>query len=115
MTLSPYVPFVLSEHVNTILARLLGPEQLGVDDIQHWIIHPGGPKILESLGKQLGLEKSRMRASWHVLSEYGNCGATTVLLVLEEVLKTDKPKRGEYGVMMGFGPGLTVEGMLIRF
>ena len=56
-----------------------------------------------------------MRASWHVLGEYGNCGAVSVLLVLEEVLKTDKPQRGEYGVMMGFGPGLTVEGMLVRF
>ena len=34
---------------------------------------------------------------------------------LEEVLRTDRPKPGEYGVMMGFGPGLTVEGMLVRF
>ncbi len=115
MTLSPYVPFVLAEHVDAFLDKLLGPEGLGKNDIQHWLIHPGGPKILESLARQLKLDKSRMRASWHVLSEYGNCGATTVLLVLEEVLKTDKPRRGEYGVMMGFGPGLTVEGMLVRF
>jgi predicted naringenin-chalcone synthase len=50
-----------------------------------------------------------------VLGEYGNCSSTTVLLVLEELLKTDKPQKGEYGVMMAFGPGLTVEGMLVRF
>lgn len=115
MTLSPYVPFVLAEHVDAFLEKLLGPEKLGTRDVKHWLIHPGGPKILEALGKQLKLDKSRMRASWHVLSEFGNCGATTVLLVLEEVLKTEKPQRGEYGVMMGFGPGLTVEGMLVRF
>lgn len=115
MTLSPYVPFVLAEHVDAFLEKLVGPEGLRKDDIQHWLIHPGGPKILESLARQLKLDKARMRASWHVLSEYGNCGATTVLLVLEEVLRTDKPKKGEYGVMMGFGPGLTVEGMLVRF
>lgn len=115
MTLSPYVPFVLGEHVDTFLEKLLGPEKLTAGDVQHWLIHPGGPKILEALARQLKLGKERMRASWHVLSEYGNCGAVTVLLVLEEVLKTEKPKRGEYGVMMGFGPGLTVEGMLVRF
>ncbi|OJH42323.1 type III polyketide synthase [Cystobacter ferrugineus] len=115
MNLSPYVPFVLAEHVDDFLEKLLGPEGLKAGDIKHWLIHPGGPKILEGLGKQLKLDKSRMRASWHVLSEYGNCGATTVLLVLEEVLRSDNPQRGEYGVMMGFGPGLTVEGILVRF
>ncbi|HEX8539965.1 MAG TPA: type III polyketide synthase [Cystobacter sp.] len=115
MNLSPYVPFVLAEHVDDFLEKLLGPEGLKAGDIKHWLIHPGGPKILEGLGKQLKLDKSRMRASWHVLSEYGNCGATTVLLVLEEVLRADNPQRGEYGVMMGFGPGLTVEGILVRF
>lgn len=115
MTLSPYVPFVLAEHIDAFLEKLLGPEKLGASDIQHWLIHPGGPKILEAIARQLKLDKSAMRASWHVLSEFGNCGCVTALLVLEEALKTDKPKRGEYGVMMGFGPGLTVEGMLVRF
>jgi predicted naringenin-chalcone synthase len=115
MTLSPFVPFVLAEHIDAFLKKLLEPEGLGAGDVKHWLIHPGGPKILEVVGKQLKLDRSRLRASWHVLAEYGNCGATTVLLVLEEALKTDKPQRGEYGVMMGFGPGLTVEGMLIRF
>ncbi|MET0400895.1 MAG: type III polyketide synthase [Cystobacter sp.] len=115
MNLSPYVPFVLAEHVDAFLEQLLGPEGLGQQDIKHWLIHPGGPKILESLARQLKLDKPAMRASWHVLAEYGNCGATSVMLVLEEVLRTDKPQRGEYGVMMGFGPGLTVEGILVRF
>jgi predicted naringenin-chalcone synthase len=115
MTLSPFVPFVLAEHLDAFLEKLLEPEGLGAADVKHWLIHPGGPKILEMLGKQLGLDRARLRPSWHVLSEYGNCGAVTVLLVLEELLKTEKPQRGEYGVMMGFGPGLTVEGLLIRF
>jgi predicted naringenin-chalcone synthase len=115
MTLSPFVPFVLAENIHTFLEKLLEPEGLDVPDVKHWLIHPGGPKILEMLGKQLKLDKAQLRPSWHVLSEFGNCGAVTVLLVLEELLKTEKPQRGEYGVMMGFGPGLTVEGMLIRF
>ncbi len=115
MSLSPFVPFVLAEHIDVYLERLLGPEGLTAKDITRWIIHPGGPKILEMLAKQLGLTREDMRASWHVLEEYGNCASGTVLLVLEDMLKKDAPKRGEYGVMMSFGPGLTMEGALLRF
>ncbi len=115
MTLSPFVPFVIAEHIDAYLERLLAPEGLTPKDVKHWCIHPGGPKIIEMLAKKLGLTEAQLRATWHVLGEYGNCSSTTVLLVLEELLKTDKPRKGEYGVMMAFGPGLTVEGMLVRF
>jgi predicted naringenin-chalcone synthase len=115
MTLSPYVPFVLAEHIEGYLEKLLGPEKLKHQDIKHWVIHPGGPKILEFLAKQLSLTPEQMRASWHVLAEYGNCSSSTVMLILEELLKKEAPQRGEYGVMLAFGPGLTVEGMLLRF
>jgi predicted naringenin-chalcone synthase len=115
MTLSPYVPFVIAENIGAYLERLLGPEKLSVGDVKHWMIHPGGPKIVEMLAKQLGLTEAQMRATWQVLGEYGNCSSTTVMLVMEELLKTDKPQKGEYGVMLAFGPGLTVEGALVRF
>jgi predicted naringenin-chalcone synthase len=115
MHLSPYVPFVLAENIGAYLEKLLGPEKLSVGDVKHWAIHPGGPKILELLAKQLSLTPAQMRASWHVLEQYGNCSSSTVMLILEELLKKDAPQRGEYGVMMAFGPGLTIEGMLLRF
>jgi predicted naringenin-chalcone synthase len=115
MTLSPFVPFVIAEHIDDYLEKLLGPMGLGVSDVKHWLIHPGGPKIIEMLARKLGLAEAQLRATWHVLREYGNCSSATVLLVLEELLRTDRPQRGEYGVMMAFGPGLTVEGLLLRF
>lgn len=115
MTLSPFVPFVLAEHIQGYLEKLLGPEKLSVGDVKHWMVHPGGPKILELLARQLHLTPAQMRASWHVLEEYGNCSSSTVLLILDDVLKKDAPRRGEYGVMMAFGPGLTIEGILLRF
>ncbi|WP_257453470.1 type III polyketide synthase [Archangium lipolyticum] len=115
MTLSPYVPFVIAENIHAYLEKLLGPEKLSVGDVKHWIIHPGGPKIVEMLGKQLKLTEAQLASTWHVLGEYGNCSSATVMLVLEHMLKADKPQRGEYGVMLAFGPGLTVEGALVRF
>ncbi len=115
MTLSPYVPFVLVEHIEAFLSKLLGPENLAVSDIKHWGIHPGGPKIVEFISKKLALTDAQVRATWHVLAQYGNCSSSTVLLVLEDILKQDQPRRGEYGVLMAFGPGLTMEGLLLRF
>jgi predicted naringenin-chalcone synthase len=115
MTLAAGVPTVLAENIEGFLAKLLQPLGLSPSDIGHWGIHPGGPKILRVLGKQLALQPAHLRASWDVLRNAGNCASATVLLVLENILRVDKPRRGEYGVLLTFGPGLTLEGAVIRF
>ena len=74
-----------------------------------------GGLMIEFISKKLALTDAQVRATWHVLAQYGNCSSSTVLLVLEDILKQDQPRRGEYGVLMAFGPGLTMEGLLLRF
>jgi predicted naringenin-chalcone synthase len=115
MTLAAGVPAALQENIEGFLVKLLEPLGLSARDVRHWGIHPGGPKILRVLGKQLGLQPERLRASWDVLANAGNCASATVLLVLENILRVDKPRRGEYGVLLAFGPGLTIEGAVLRF
>lgn len=115
MTLAAGVPAVLQENIEGFLVKLLQPLGLSAADISHWAIHPGGPKILRVLGKQLALQPEQLRASWDVLANAGNCASATVLLVLENILRVDKPRPGEYGVMLAFGPGLTIEGGVVRF
>lgn len=115
MTLAAGVPAVLQENIETFLAKLLEPVGLSAADIAHWGIHPGGPKILRKLGKQLRLRPEQLRASWDVLANAGNCASATVLLVLENILRVDSPSRGEHGVLLTFGPGLTIEGAVLRF
>jgi predicted naringenin-chalcone synthase len=115
MTLASGVPAVLEQNIDGFLAKLLEPLGLSAGDIAHWAIHPGGPKIVRKLGKQLGLEPEQLRGSWDVLANAGNCASATVLLVLENILRVDKPRRGEHGVLLTFGPGLTIEGAVLRF
>ena len=115
MTLAAGVPTALQENIEEFLAKLLQPLGLSANDVSHWGIHPGGPKILRVLGKQLALQPEQLRASWDVLANAGNCASATVLLVLENILRVDKPRRGEYGVLLTFGPGLTIEGAVVRF
>lgn len=115
MTLSPYVPFVIAEHVRGLVERLIMPEGLALSDVKHWAVHPGGPKILDVVGDKLRLPAGALEPSYTVLRERGNCSSGTVLLVLEELMRSRSPAAGEYGVMLAFGPGLTMESMLVRF
>ncbi len=115
MSLSPRVPVTLRRHVQTAVERLLTPHGLGIRDVTHWLAHPGGPSILEAIAARLELSDEQLAHSWKVLREHGNCSSATVLMVLEEALKSGATHPGEWGVMMAFGPGLTLETCLLRF
>jgi predicted naringenin-chalcone synthase len=115
MTLSPLVPLVLAEGIERFVHDLLAPVGLRHRDVTYWGVHPGGPKILNQIVAKLGLTDAQARASRAVLSEYGNCSSATVLLILNDILEHERPAAGEYGVFMAFGPGLTMESLLMQF
>ncbi|MEV4704756.1 type III polyketide synthase [Actinoplanes sp. NPDC049316] len=112
MGLSPQVPDVLSVHVRRLVDELLGRNGLTVGDVDGWAIHPGGPKILDVVQERLGLTDEHLAASREVLSTYGNCSSPTVLLALEELRRRPEPPRRV--VMLAFGPGLTLYGVLLQ-
>ena len=115
MSLSPRVPITLRREVRGAVERLLSPHGLDRSDITHWIIHPGGPSILEVIQQRLELSEEQMAPSWRVLAERGNCSSATVLLILDDLLQSGATRPGEWGVMMAFGPGLSLELALWRF
>ncbi|MCG7394122.1 hypothetical protein MHY87_14530 [Microvirga sp. ACRRW] len=115
MTLSPYVPFVIASLIEQFIADLCASAEVDPAQIKHWAIHPGGPKIVDLVAQKMNITERQLESTWHILSEYGNCASATVLLVLEHLVRNDQPKPGEIGVMLAFGPGLTLEGALLRF
>jgi predicted naringenin-chalcone synthase len=119
MTLSPYVPLILAEAVEPFVDRLLAPLGLARTDVQHWGIHPGGPKIIDFIGNRLGIDEAGLAPSRHVLATRGNCSSGTILLVLEQIMASSPGQRparpGDIGVLMAFGPGLTMESAVVRF
>jgi predicted naringenin-chalcone synthase len=70
---------------------------------------------LEVIAAKLELSEEQMAPSWDVLARHGNCSSATVLLILDEMLRSGRANPGDYGVMMAFGPGLTLETCLLRF
>jgi predicted naringenin-chalcone synthase len=112
MGLSPRVPDVLAQHVGSVVRdRLLAPHGLTVPDVEGWAVHPGGRRILEVVGEQLGLPDRHMQPSYDVLDRYGNCSSATVLLVLDSLPRV---RPGAPVVAMAFGPGLTLYAVLLR-
>ncbi|GMI74080.1 TRANSPARENT TESTA 4, CHALCONE SYNTHASE [Hibiscus trionum] len=119
--LSRDLPAVISNNIEQCLLKVFTP--FGIDDWNRlfYTIHPGGPAVLRAIEQKLGLTSDKLGTSWHVLSEYGNMGCPSVLFVLDELRRKSvdegKSTTGggrELGVLLGFGPGLTVETVGLR-
>ena len=83
---------------------------LAIGDIQHWAIHPGGPKILTAAAESLALTPAALSPSLTVLKQHGNMSSATLLFLLREIAHT--PIEGTC-VAIGFGPGLMAEALLL--
>nr|AAT47095.1 hypothetical protein [Oryza sativa Japonica Group] len=81
-------------------------------------VHPGGRAILDNIEGELQLQPAKLAASRHVLSEYGNMSGTTIAFVLDDLRRRrekegDEHQQPEWGVMLAFGPGITIEAMVL--
>ncbi|BCB85609.1 type III polyketide synthase [Phytohabitans suffuscus] len=112
MGLSARVPQVLSLHVRGFVDGLLSRHGLTLSDVDGWAVHPGGPRILNVVERELALPPEALGDSRVTLSGYGNCSSPTVLLILEAMRQRPVPPR--WVVMLAFGPGLTLYAALLQ-
>ena len=111
--LSSYVPDLIKSGINQLTHRLLDKMSVGLEDVNHFAIHPGGKKILRVVEESLGINTDQSLEAHEVLSEHGNMSSPTILFVLEKILKNRK-KAGENILAFAFGPGLTMESMMLK-
>ena len=115
MTLTPMVPVIIKRHVRAFVVNLL--QRAGIDFERQkrelvFAIHPGGPKIVEHIQEDLGLADDQVAISKSVFQENGNMSSATVPHILKQIL--DEVDIGTRVVCLGFGPGLTVTGMVLE-
>lgn len=115
MYLSAYVPDLLAARIEEFIDGLLENNNLSRSDVSFWGVHPGGSKILRHVQTRLGLTDAQMQYSRSVLFQYGNMSSATILFVLDEIQRCGQPAPGDYGIIMAFGPGLTMEAALIQW
>jgi predicted naringenin-chalcone synthase len=111
MGLSPRVPAVLAEYVAPLVHDLLSGHGLGLSDVDGWAVHPGGPRILDVVRDELGLDEQAMRVSRGTLAEHGNCSSPTVLMIIDQLNRLPGERR--HVVALAFGPGLTLYAALL--
>jgi predicted naringenin-chalcone synthase len=110
MHLSARVPSIVSKHLPPFLSGWLAQHGLRIADIAGWSVHPGGPKILDAVAQCLELPDECIADSQAILNECGNMSSPTVLFILQRLAARNV--KGPC-VMLGFGPGLTIEAALL--
>jgi len=115
IVLSPDVPEMVRKHLAHDVDAFLAEHGLQRNDIGSWIMHTGGPKVLEATEEALELEDGALHLSWESLRRVGNLSSTSVLLVLDEFINVRRPAAGSYSILAAMGPGFCAELVLLRW
>jgi alkylresorcinol/alkylpyrone synthase len=115
IVLSPNLPDLIIERLGHDVDCFLADHGMARKDIGRWILHTGGPKILEATGAALQLSREELDASWDCLRRVGNLSSASVLIVLEDVFNRRRPKPGTYSLLAAMGPGFCSELVLLRW
>lgn len=113
--LDKQIPWVIGDHAHIPVGRLLARHSLRVEDVDHWIIHSGGKKVIDAISANLGLTEHDVRHTRSVLRDHGNVSSGSVLFSYERLRREGVAEAGDVGVMMAMGPGMSIETALLRW
>jgi alkylresorcinol/alkylpyrone synthase len=114
LLLSRNLPSALERGFIPIVEGFLTAHGLQIGDVPWWIVHPGGVKILESIAESLKLDEEQFHWSYGVLAQAGNMSSATIHFVLDAFMRERPYTAGDYTVVVGIGPGLTIELILMK-
>ena len=109
MSLKTEVPKLIEDNIAEFVETALSKIDLRKEDVVNWAIHPGGRKILEVTAKSLGLKTEDLKTSFEVLKNYGNMSSCTLVFILKEMMGKNQGNT----FMAGFGPGITMESLIL--
>lgn len=109
------VPDLVRKYLAADVNGLLADHGLAIDDIQTWICHPGGTKVIDTIQSALGLDESALALTRQSLRDVGNLSSASVLHVLRDTLAGRPPPAGAWAVLMAMGPGFATELVLLRW
>lgn len=108
------IPTIIRHHLPELLSEACLGWRVERSELHHFIVHPGGAKVLAAYSDSLGLNHGELLQAESVLKQYGNMSSASVFFVLEQFLAAT-PASNNYGVMLGLGPGFSAEQVLFRW
>lgn len=115
VVLSPEVPQVVRDHVRPAIDAFLGEHGLERRDVARWVMHPGGPKVIDAMEESLELPPDALAPTRRSLAEVGNLSSASVLALLDEHRRAPPEGRGAHGVLMAMGPAFCAEMLLLQW
>lgn len=115
IVLSASVADVVESNLPGDVDAFLAGHGLSRPDVDTWVAHPGGPKVLEAMARALELPPGALDVTWRSLAAIGNLSSVSVLHVLRDTLAEDLPTPGTPGLLMAMGPGFCAELVLLRW
>lgn len=114
IVLSARLPDVVRAELAADVEGLLAAHGLKVEDVDRWVVHAGGPRILDAVEGALALADGALDASRASLAAVGNLSSASVLDVLDRTQRAGVAP-GAHGVLLAFGPGVSAEMVLLRW
>ena len=114
MVLDPAVPQNIADHFPKIIHPFLKKHESSIEKVEHFIFHPGGKKIVQTVEELFGNLGKNIDETKEVLRLYGNMSSATVLYVLERFFQKQVPE-GDQGLMLSFGPGFSAQKVLLQW
>jgi alkylresorcinol/alkylpyrone synthase len=114
LVLSPRLPALIRQVMPELVDHFLGENKLVRQDIRSYLTHPGGARVLDVVREALELRIEDLRLSEELLNAQGNISSVSVLIVLEDWLRTEAARVAGYSLMSAFGPGFSAELLLLK-
>jgi len=108
------IPSLVKNNLPGVLQSACDQWGIHQTEICHYIVHPGGAKVVSAYQQSLGLADDTFTYAYEILAGYGNMSSATVLFVLEKFIK-ETPPTGAYGIMLALGPGFSAEQVLFQW
>ena len=109
------IPEIVRNRIHGNLQPFLKRNGIDLQDFAHYVVHPGGAKILDAFQRALKLAPNALRHSRCVLRNFGNLSAPTVLFILDHLVREGSAQKGDCGLLAAFGPGFSSELVLLRW
>lgn len=109
------IPHAVEAQVAPLIEKMLEPSGVKTRDLDFFVFHPGGRKVLENMQSSFNITKERLQCSWDALWECGNLSSASVIVVYKNLFERYRPKNGQKGLLTAFGPGFSCETSVLEW